>query len=332
MRGESPWPTVATEHLERIISEAARAGADPERLRRDAKILSYDAGGRAPARALFDLWELAVEQSGDPALPIALARRTSLDEFGLLGFTVMTSPSMATALECGVNYYGLLSDSGYWTVSEEGRRVIARWTRPGAQTRGMRISNESVLAHFVAGCRALAGHDVRPELVRFRHSAPASYRALLDYFDTRVEFGAGEDALVFAREEMDRRPLLANAALNGFLRSVADELIEPIRVQSFAERVRQQIRETMPTGIPGMHEVARALGTTRRTLHRKLAAENTSFRALVEEIRRDEASIRLGRSEPSLTALALDLGFSDLSTFSRAHRRWFGVAPSRARK
>jgi AraC-like DNA-binding protein len=154
----------------------------------------------------------------------------------------------------------------------------------------------------------------------------------MEYFDTRVEFGADEDALVFTREEMDHTPLLANAALNDFLRSAADQLLDPIRLPAFTDRVSEEIRRVLPSGPPNMNDVASALGTTRRTLHRKLAAEGTTFRALVEQIRKDEASLRLAQaSDASLTSLALDLGFADLSTFSRAHRRWFGMAPSRAR-
>jgi AraC-like DNA-binding protein len=116
------------------------------------------------------------------------------------------------------------------------------------------------------------------------------------------------------------------------LRSAADQLLDPIRLPAFTDRVSEEIRRVLPSGPPNMNDVASALGTTRRTLHRKLAAEGTTFRALVEQIRKDEASLRLAQaSDASLTSLALDLGFADLSTFSRAHRRWFGMAPSRAR-
>jgi AraC-like DNA-binding protein len=60
--------------------------------------------------------------------------------------------------------------------------------------------------------------------------------------------------------------------------------------------------------------------------------EGTNFRLLVEDLRKEEARLRLSQAtDASLTSLALDLGFADLSTFSRAHRRWFGLAPSRMR-
>jgi AraC-like DNA-binding protein len=330
-RGDQLYPTIAVQQLDRIVEQAERFGVDPDALRRDSGMSDLTGTGRAPARILFDLWELAVTRSGNPALPLELARETPLDAFGLLGFTVMTSPSMATALECGTSYYALLSDSGSWRLTTRPHEVHAEWSRPGSLTAGKRISTESVLAHFISGCRAIAGEHTRPKLVRFRHEAPPSYRALMEYFDTKVEFGAQEDALVFSREEMDRTPLLANAPLNEFLRSAADQMLAPIRLPAFADRVRKELYKELPSGSPNMHEVARALGTTRRTLHRKLAAEGTTFRELMEQIRKDEARARLGDANTSLTSLALDLGFADLSTFSRAHRRWFGLSPSRLR-
>lgn len=332
-RGEPHYPTVEIHQLERIVAEAERFGADPEALRRDSGMfeLGDATNPRVPVKILFDLWELAVDRS-TPALPVELAQRTPLDAFGVLGFTVMTSPSMGHALDVGTKYYPLLSDCGSWQVTTHEHDVHARWNRLGPSRRGSRISTESVLAHFIAGCRAIAGKRIQPRLVRFRHDAQPSHRALMDYFDTKVEFGADEDALVFGREEMDRIPIQANAALHEFLRSQADEMLEPLTTHAFSERVKLAIQKELPTGTPNMHDIARVLGTTRRTLHRRLAVEGTNFRVLVEDLRKEEVRVRLSQStDESLTALALDLGFADLSTFSRAHRRWFGLAPSRMR-
>ena len=65
-----------------------------------------------------------------------------------------------------------------------------------------------------------------------------------------------------------------------------------------------------------------------RNLQRKLADEGTNLASIVDEIRQTEAAHRLKQSQDSLTAIALDLGFSDASAFSRACKRWFGKSPS----
>jgi AraC-like DNA-binding protein len=81
-----------------------------------------------------------------------------------------------------------------------------------------------------------------------------------------------------------------------------------------------------------MNDVARALGIARRTLDRQLAAEGNGFRSLLDELRRDELAARLELPGASLTRVALELGFSDLSSLSRAQRRWFGATLARVRR
>ncbi|KYF77608.1 hypothetical protein BE17_26770 [Sorangium cellulosum] len=82
-------------------------------------------------------------------------------------------------------------------------------------------------------------------------------------------------------------------------------------------------------GLPTLDDEARSLGTTERTLRRRLQAERTSFRKLVEEVRCDRAADLLARS--SVTETALRLGFLDTTAFSHAFRRWFGCPPRELR-
>ena len=64
-----------------------------------------------------------------------------------------------------------------------------------------------------------------------------------------------------------------------------------------------------------------------RTLHRRLAAEGTSFQRLLDDTRRELAQHYLGQRNLSLADIAYLLGFSDQSSFFRAARRWFGSSP-----
>jgi AraC-like DNA-binding protein len=69
-----------------------------------------------------------------------------------------------------------------------------------------------------------------------------------------------------------------------------------------------------------------------RKLHRKLAAEDTSFRALLLEIRTELAKQYLNDTSLTLTEISFMLGFSEISSFSRAYKRWTGKSPSVARQ
>ena len=76
-------------------------------------------------------------------------------------------------------------------------------------------------------------------------------------------------------------------------------------------------------------DVADTLSTSDRTLQARLESEHSSFRELLEKVRREIATYHLSRGDIQLTQLAMILGYSELSAFSRSFRRWYGVAPKR---
>ena len=83
----------------------------------------------------------------------------------------------------------------------------------------------------------------------------------------------------------------------------------------------------MPTGHCTLALVAQTLATAERTLQARLEAERSSFRELLEKVRREIATYHLSRGDMQLTQLAMILGYSELSAFSRSFRRWYGVSP-----
>ncbi|MDN3680937.1 helix-turn-helix domain-containing protein [Vibrio tapetis subsp. quintayensis] len=73
--------------------------------------------------------------------------------------------------------------------------------------------------------------------------------------------------------------------------------------------------------------IANALNMNLRTLNRHLAQQNTSYRGVVEKYKLEKALHLLDAGKVNMTEIAYQLGFSDLSTFSRAFKRWTGVSP-----
>lgn len=83
---------------------------------------------------------------------------------------------------------------------------------------------------------------------------------------------------------------------------------------------------------PRIDWVAAKLGLTRRTLQRRLSAHGTTFAALVESLLRNSAQDLLANTAEPVTAVALKLGYADMAHFTRAFRRWTGMAPSAYRR
>ena len=88
------------------------------------------------------------------------------------------------------------------------------------------------------------------------------------------------------------------------------------------------ITDTLADGQPSKSQVARRLGMSERTLHRRLADEGESFQTLVTRARQDAAESLLRSGRHSLVDVAFLTGFSDQTAFTRAFKRWTGLTPS----
>jgi AraC-like DNA-binding protein len=74
------------------------------------------------------------------------------------------------------------------------------------------------------------------------------------------------------------------------------------------------------------------IGTTSRTLQRKLAEKGTRFRELRDATLWDAVEKALSIPSLKIEVIALSVGFSDVAAFSKAFRRWKGCSPTRFRE
>ena len=321
--------TVSTEVFERICGAASSLGAEVSWRRSGGDA----AGERVPAGQLYRLWQCAaVEVPGDPTALVAhVARNARIDAFGVLGFAAMTAPNGLDGLAASCRYHRLITDRGCWTLESIGGLLLATWHSDGPWSLGRHLSDLSVLAHFAVCIQQLFDRVPLRE-VRYRQPPPPGAEALAQLFGCPVGFSAGHDALVLDRHELARlSPPHANPAMYAFFRQRGDELLarrweRTTRSLDLVGRVCREIGAGLASG-PTMTRVARELGMSERTLHRRLRQRQTSFSELVERERHRAANLLLQRAELSISEIALELGFSESSAFSRAFRRWTGRSP-----
>jgi AraC-like DNA-binding protein len=143
------------------------------------------------------------------------------------------------------------------------------------------------------------------------------------------ECSARLNSLAFDRSFL-RRPLpQANPITASMCEQMCSRLIEERRVRlGTAAMIRHYLSAAPGTTLPTLGNMARLMNTSERTLKRRLHDEGTTFRALLAESRSAMAETLLRESGLALGEIAERLGFADLSTFSQAFKRWYGVAPS----
>ena len=97
----------------------------------------------------------------------------------------------------------------------------------------------------------------------------------------------------------------------------------------FIGAVRSAIAVLLPQGHPTIHRVARTVGINARTLQRRLARQNLTYRQLVDEVRMEQACLLLKRGGMPIGDIAKVLGYSDPAHFTRAFGRMTGLTPRR---
>jgi AraC-like DNA-binding protein len=327
--------TLSAVFVTAVVDEAARRGASRAALLRSAglseeAVVSPEA--LVPYPSVLSVWDTAMRSLRDDGLPVAVARTFKLEHYQVLGFAIMTAPSAREAIARVVRFAGLLSSAGHWTTEERDDVLHIRWHREGVRSLGHRAANESALAEFLHGTRQMLGTDVPASAVWFRHSAPRDTRAHRQHFGTTVHWDADEDALALPLAVLEAVPRFANPALAAHFEQRAAQLLSEVHeAETLVDRTRRIIAHSLPSGEPSTVAVAKQLGLSERTLRRALAAEGASFRGVVDGVRQERARILLEDRRTSIAEIALSLGFSELSAFSRAYRRWTGRPPSEAR-
>ncbi|HVZ72927.1 MAG TPA: AraC family transcriptional regulator ligand-binding domain-containing protein [Polyangia bacterium] len=313
---------------------AARGGAREEIVAASGLTAAQLAAPEAPVpmQAVFAAWERAMRLLRDASFPVFYAQRFEVERYPLLGFAIMTAPTVREAFARVMRFSAIVTTSGHWSKREEGELVTLVWHREGPRTLGQRVANEAAVAEAVRALRQILGRELAVQ-VRLRHQAPPSSRAHDDYFGARVRWAADEDAIELPRAVLDEAPRFANLAMASYFDAQAEERLAALRrAETVRDATARLVGELLVSGEPGVGVVARQLGMSERSLRRALADEGTSFRRVVDEVRLHRAQTLLQEGEHALAEIAFALGFSEHAAFTRAFKRWTGKSPQQTRR
>ena len=283
--------------------------------------------------AFYGMLELMAQQMDTTPLPLMVGEAMRPDEYGALGLAWKAAPDLMGSFSRVARYARLWTSIVQYELKETDDGVLFIEHRQGARRLGMRISIEADLASGVSLCRQVSPDVFAPIEVFFKHPAPKTKRHHEAFFECPVHFGADKDATLLSRESLLRPNLLGDAGITQFLVSHLDrELDEIDDTPSLAAQAKDEIARALSEGLPRMADVARRLGMSVRSFHRRLAEHGVNFQTLTEETRREISMGMLQNEGYSLSEIAFLAGFSEQSAFSRAFKRWTGQTPAQFRK
>ncbi|MEL6890455.1 MAG: AraC family transcriptional regulator ligand-binding domain-containing protein [Actinomycetota bacterium] len=310
--------------------DVARPGHDRDELITSVGLdpsepVAPDTDGIVDEGAYYALLERVADD--DLGFPFRYAEAIRPEDFGALGLAVKTAADVEAALERVVRYVVVLTNTlGYELTTTSNGRSLGLVNRPHHR-RGAALSNECALAAVVSTLRQITGSQVTPSVVEFRHGSPHTDEHHHRYFGCPVRFDAPSNKVELSRDQLERRTLLADDGLSAYLVAHLEALATRTASRSLVDDVRGTIADSLPDGQPSKSQVARRLGVSERTLHRQLADHGETFQEIATDVRRQTGEALLSSSDHSIVEIAFLTGFSDQTAFSRAFKRWTGLAP-----
>jgi AraC-like DNA-binding protein len=180
--------------------------------------------------------------------------------------------------------------------------------------------------------RLLTNRDIAPSRVTFVHTRRSGLKEIHRIMRCPVVFAQAADSWAFPQSVVELPIVSADSHLLKLLTAHADDLLAERRsVTGLRSMVENQLLRLLPGGRAQAATVARQLGLSTRSFTRYLAEEGTSFSEILDHLRNRLARRYLADERISLQQIAWLLGYSELSAFNHAFKRWFGMSPGRAR-
>lgn len=282
------------------------------------------------------LERLAAHATSNEAAVWSAGEALDLAYLGVLGCTMSVAPTLGAALRCFVNYFGTIQSATAIGIEQHGDRVRLNYRILDESIWPRRADAELTLGIVASTIRRYAPAAIRSVSVQFEGGRAASSRAI----ETRLQrpVRQGDDNVISLPVRLLDTPLPTAApcaAASDFRDGLhlLDRHLSSVRsMQPVSARVRELLLERTGRTPTDQDTVARSLAMSRRTLRRKLEAEGTSFLELSEVCRCSIGRALLTRTELPLVEIAMRLGYSDHTAFSRAFSRWCGVPPGALRK
>lgn len=282
----------------------------------------------------YELLERIAENTDVTDLPLRVGATMRCDEYGALGLAFKAAPTLFGSYRRVARYARL------WTSVVEYELAPAdgaKWFilhRAGPRRLGLRLSNEATLASATAIAREVSSTGAfHPREVHLQHPAPRMTSHHEAYFGCPVVFGSDRDALLISQHALDNPNRLGDEGITQFLIGHLDqELARVAGAAPLRDRLRDAIARSLSEGLPKMEDIAKRLGMSVRSLHRRLADDGLSFQGLTNETRRELAQGLLLDERYTIAEIAFLIGFSEQSAFTRAFKRWCNETPANFRK
>lgn len=265
-----------------------------------------------------------------PALGFELGLQYNVSTFGIWGFAIRTSPTLAAAVETALRYLPLSTAYCRFSVihTDSAFGIAAHSDDIAQHLRHFLLERDLGTAFSLL--RELGLNGVPVQRLEFQHLPETHVQRIEELTGIRPHTGCPHNAIILDRRHAELQLPTCDLHLLRVFEEQCSRQLRQRQVEGLTGQVRQILLGPMGL-VSTLEDVARALSLSPRSLRRKLAQEGTNYSDLLEAERKQLAS-QLLSTQMKLDEMALHLGYGDTASFTRAFRRWTNCSPGEYRR
>jgi AraC-like DNA-binding protein len=282
-------------------------------------------------RQFLVFFERAAQLSRNPSFGLHAGRLVGSDSIGPLSFLFLSAPDLATAFASFTRYLDTMQQASSNRFVIHGDRATFEYKVIDPAMPLRRQDAEYSISAMFSLARQYTGGAIELSEVRFEHERAGAYGLYRDYFGCDVFFEQDTNLMAFPAHHLAHRGRVLSPVLHPIIEDHLRRRADSGGEGGVIDRIRAMIANAPLDAPPQIAEVAARLGLSLPTLHRRLRAHGTSWRALHADHRMAAAARMLRETGRSVADVALAVGYAESASFSRAFTRHFGQGPRASR-
>lgn len=279
------------------------------------------------------LYEWAAKRLDDEFLGIHMAEQMELSQVGMLGYLLINTSTLRDFCNLTERYLAIFQQGSALTYRVQGDICQCRYQVFTPDIPSMRQDVEFTLALGIVFFRQQLSTDWTPIKTYLSHEPPRDPSVHRALFGETIHYNYAFNGFDFDAQLLNTPVSGSDPQLLGVLQNQANQLLSQIEEKhDLVKHLRLLITSSINRESFGAAEAARELNMDRKTLHRHLASAGTSYKVLKNEVMVKIAKEALAETGASITDIALQLGYSEISAFVRAFKRLTGTTPLQYRK
>ena len=321
--------------VKEIIYGAARRGASVKALLRltgleESHLKNSELN--VPFEQAQDVWKHAVALTDDALLGLHIGQDTTPSIIGLTGHLMQASPDLKTAFQQVCSFNEVFTDMFQYDLKELKGEIMleykpaALWVKLFPETASQAV--DQAMSGTLNVFKLLSGKKIHPKKIELGERTKKHRTEYSRILGAPVKFNCDGNRLFFTADQLSAAVISYDKKLFTIFNNLLLQQKGDLRKQqTAAQRVNQLLQEVYQFKAPTLEAMAEQMNLIPRTLQRKLDEEGTSYRSLVLNMRNELSKKLLKVNDSKVKMIAGMLGYSDVSSFRRAFKKWTNKSP-----